>query len=481
MTDPTRLVGRLRAFEAGRAIRAASHLQVAIQPHALVVCPLAMAGEDTTIHAIAIGAIGQPPQIRVVPDPRVRDEHYALIAWMGEMIENYFQERRLRNEFPQIWVSSGAAAGHLDILADRLRFTRGAPAVQRTGALLTYVTERLPVAGQQALMTVTGALSAHYCTGQQEGEDEHLGVFLTWLDPPADVEIWRAIEIAERQVMGVKTDPEFDRSDLQPLLKAYNGARKAGASTAQVRRRADAIDAQLGPIVGNIYAAVQRALDFLQGRFPLAPILSELVRCEAQEFASFMQARDDGYPLPYRDTPKAAAFKISERELAVQNSEQGVIYGDHLAQARAQLRGRIITGVCANVTVRKTAPRKFLHRFDLETTQMNLHVRRADELALLRDPRLRCVVEHVNRVGAITRVSFLVTEGMQAVGVPPNGTSVDLAPPPPNWFWLGKMRSKMSTRLATTPWTHAQAPPPAQRNPTITRPASLLDAVENLR
>jgi hypothetical protein len=481
MTDTMKLVGRLRAFEARRAVRAASHLQVSIQPHALIICPLAMAGEDTTIHAIAIGTIGQPPEIRVVPDPRVRDEHYALITWMGGVIERYFQERRTRNEFPQIWVSSGAAAGHLDILADRLRFTRNAPAVQRTGALLTYVTERMPVAGQQALMTTTGALASHYCTGQQEGEDEHLGVFLAWLDPPARLDIWRAIEIAERQVMGVKTDPEFDRSELQPLLIAYNKARKSGASAAQLRRRAEAIEDRLGPIVGDIYAAVQRALGFLQGQFPRAAILSDLEVHEAQEFASFMQARDDGMPLPYRDTPKAGAFKISQRELAIQNTERGAIYGDHAAQARALMEGRIISGVCANVAVTRIGPRKFVHRFDIDTPQTNIHPRSGDELALLRDPRLRCVVEAVNRVGSTTRVSFLVTAGMQAVGVPVNGTVIDLGPTPPNWFWLGKMRGKMAARLATTPWTHAQGTQPAQVNPTTPRPVNLRAAVESLR
>ncbi|MBL8806183.1 MAG: hypothetical protein JNN22_04985 [Rhodospirillales bacterium] len=480
MSDPIRLIGRLRAFEARRAIRVASHLQVSIEPHALVVCPLAMAGEDTTIHAVAIGGIGMPPQIRVVPDPRVRDEHYALIEWMGGVIESYYQERRRLGEFPQIWVSSGAAAGHLDILADRLRFTRNAPVVKRTGDLLTYVTERMPVAGQQALMTATGALSAHYCTGQQEGEDEHLGVFLTWLDPPAGIEIWRAIEIAERQIMGVKTDPEFDRTDLQPLLKAYNFARKTGEA-AQIRRRADAIEAHLAPLVGDIYASVQRALGFLQGRFPPAPVLAELVRCEAKEFFNFMNSRDNDYPLPYRDSPKAAAFKISERELAIQNTERGAIYGDRLAQARAQLSGKIVTGVCGGATITKTGPRKFDHRFYIDTAQTNLHVRRGDTLALLRDPRLLCIVEDVNRIGAVTRVSFLVDDGMRAVGMPPNGASVDLAPPPPDWFWLSRMRGKMASRLATPPWTHVQAPPPAQPDTTNIRPHRLLDAVENLR
>ncbi len=194
-----------------------------------------------------------------------------------------------------------------------------------------------------------------------------------------------------------------------------------------------------------------------------------------------MQARDDGHPLPYRDTSKAAAFKISEREHAIQNAEQGAIYGDHVAQARAQIAGRIITGICANVSVTRTGPRKFLHRFNIETAQANLHVRSGDELALLRDPRLRCIVEAVNRAGTTTRVSFLVTAGMQAVGVPPNGAAIDLGPTPPNWFWLGKMRGKMAARLVATPWTHAQAVPPAQGAPATPRPVSLLAAVENLR
>jgi hypothetical protein len=481
MTDSMNLVGRLRAFEAGKAIRAASHLQVAIQPHALVISPLGMAGEDTTIHAIAIGPIGGPPQIRVVPDPRVRDEHYALITWLGEIVERYFQQRRTCGEFPQIWVSSGGSAGHLDILADRLRFTRDAPAIKRTGELLTYVTERMPIVGQQALLTATGALSAHYCTGQQEGEDEHLGVFLAWLDPPHDIDIRLAVERAERQVMGAKTDPEFDRNTLQPLLNAYNRTRKGGGTGAELKRRARAIEAQLCPIVQNIFAAVQRALGHLQGQFPAASILADLERCEAEAFASFMQARDNGYPLPYRDKPKAGAFKISERELAVQNTERGALYGDQVAQAKARLDGNIITGICGNVTATKTRTGKSLRRFDLKTQQSNLHLRRGDELALLRDARLRCVVEDVQRLGAVTRISFLVAAGMRCVGVPPLGSEIDLAPPPPDWFQLVRMRTKMAARLAETPWTHTEAAPPEQPAPTVARPSDLLAAVEMLR
>ncbi len=479
MSDLVNLVGRLRAFDAGRALRAASHLQVVIQPHALVIAPLAMAGEDTTIHALAVGPIGGPPQIRVVPDPRVREEQYALIAWLGGIIETYYQRCRLDGDFPQIWVSSGAAAGHLDILADRLRFTRDNPPIERVGELLTYATERSPVAGQQALMTATGALSAHYCTGQQEGEDEHLGAFLAWLDPPADGDIRRAVEQAEREAMGVKTDPVFDRERLQPLVSAYDRARREGASATQLQRRARAIENELVPIVDRIYGAVQRALTFLQGQFPVAGMLDDLARREADEFESFMRGRDNDVALPYRDRPKAAAFKISERERAAQNVEQGALYGDAMAQARARLAGRIVSGRVLNVTATKV-PNKTIHRFDVETAQTNLHLRQGDQLACLFDQRLRCAVEGVRRQGAVTLVAFVITAGMRAVGAPTPGAAIEMAPPPPDWNQLYRERGKMSARLAVTPWTHSQdavAPLAAA----IARPANLLAAVEALR
>jgi hypothetical protein len=313
MADVIKLVAQMRAFEGGRAVRVASHQQIVVQPHALVICPLAMAGEDTTIHAVAVGEIDAEPQIRVVPDPRVRDDQYALVLWLGAIIEAYFQRCRAASDFPQIWASSGAAAGHLDVLADRLRFVRDNAPVQRVGALLTYATERAPVEGQQALMTMTSALSAHYATGQQEGEDEHLGAFLVWLDPPADGDTRRAVAIAEREVMGVKTDPDFDRDVLQPLINRYHQTLKSRASAAQVQMRVAAIETVLTPIVARIYAATQRGFAFLLGQFPPSGVLADLAEREAGAFERFMQARDDGLPLPYRDTPKAGAFKMNLR------------------------------------------------------------------------------------------------------------------------------------------------------------------------
>ena len=481
MADAIKLVAQLRAFETGRAVRVASHQQVVIQPHALVICPLAMAGEDTTIHAVAIREIDAEPQIRVVPDPRVRDDQYELVLWLGERIETYFQRCRAAGDFPQIWASSAAAAGHLDVLADRLRFVRDNPPVQRVGALLTYATERAPVTGQQALMTMTGALSAHYATGQQEGEDEHLGALLVWLDPPTDGGMHRAITIAEREVMGVKTDPEFDRDVLQPLVSRYHKSLESGAGTAQIQIRVAAIENALTPIVARIYDATQQGFAFLLGQFPRSGAVADLSEGEAYAFENFMLARDNGLPLPYRDTPKAGAFKIAEREHAAQAVESGAIYGDGVAQARARLSGDILSGLVRDVTVTRVG-RKNIHRFVVETAQTNLHMRQRDELAWLDDPRLRCVIEGVDKQDTLTRVQLRISAGMRSIGPPQNGAKLELAPPPPDRGQLGRERVKMASRLAVLPWTHRRdAALPAGAAHETVPPGDLLAAIEALR
>jgi len=480
MADLLAIVARLRAFEAGRAVRVASHRQFALQPHGLVVCPVAMAGEDTTVHAVAIGRIGTGPEVRVVPDPRMRDEHYALFEWLGSTVEAYFVECRAAGDFPQLWVSSGAAAGHLDTLADRLRFTRDNPAVRRLGELLSYSTERFPVAGQQTLVTATKALKLHYATGQQESEDEHLGALLTWVCPPPGRDVLAAAAMAEREPMGVKTDPEFDRRELQPLVAAYDQARNRGAPTREVTRRSAAIEAALGPVVGQIYGAVQQAIGLLNASFwHSAPMATDLAKREAEEFQSFMQSRDQGHFLPYRDSTKAAAFKITARESAAENTEAAAIYGDQVARTKAVVKGRVLRGTVTNVQAIRV-PRRTEYRFEVETPQRSLHLRRGDILHLLGDPRLRCAVTGVRRDGATTFVSVLVTGGMRTPGCPPAGQQIDLGPEPADWYWLGKQRQKMATRLATPPWTHGGQPPDAA--PVLSgRPTNLLEAVENLR
>ena len=69
-----------------------------------------------------------PPQIKVVADPRRRDDQYELLRWLLPYFETYYAQCRAEGTFPQFWVSSEGALGHLDTLADRLR-----PVVVRIG------------------------------------------------------------------------------------------------------------------------------------------------------------------------------------------------------------------------------------------------------------------------------------------------------------------------------------------------------------
>ncbi|TYC78775.1 hypothetical protein [Novosphingobium sp. BW1] len=478
MASALDLVARLAAVDQQRAIRHVSHRQVVIQPHALIVCPLAMAGEDTAVHALAVGGIGQTPEIFVVGDPRQRNEQYELIAWFGARIENYFADCRARGDFPQFWVSSGAAAGHLDILADRLRFTRDNPQIKRVGELLTYSTERMPYAGQQTLMTATSSLATLFATGQHSGDDEHLGVFLTWLSPPAGRSLQNAIAEAERQVMGVKTDPEFDRITLQPLVSAYDAARATHAQPDELWFRRQQVFSALSPIVTNIYNAVQQALRWLDQPIAEAPILTELRRQEENAFLSFMNGRDAQRPLPYRDKPRAAAYKMVEREHALQAVAADQIYGDRMAAARARWDGRLIAGqVIETGSVREG--RKTVHRLVISTDQVNLHVRPRDLLVLTRDQRMQVVIEDVRIAPAGTHLHLRIKKGHQAVDIPTSGSAIELGSKGADWGYMIRKRGRMRDRLAVIPWTHHDDPAPPSSTRTV--PTNLQAAIEALR
>jgi hypothetical protein len=476
-------ITRLVALEQERAVPVASDLQIAIQPDAFVLCCIAMAGEDTTVHIAACGRIGRPPVFMSVPDPRYRDDQYDLFAWIGQRVEQYYAGCRQRGTHPQIWVSSGAAVKHLDVLADRLRYNRDRPDVRRFGELLTYATERCPVGGQQALHAATTALRQHYSTGQQAAEDEHLGTLLTWIDPPQGRNVLAAVALAERTPMGVKTDPEFDRSTLDRLVRAYNDARRAGASAAQLMRRAKSIHDALLTVVSPIYDATQAAVKILRTRWPRRlPALPELRDREAQAFENFMQSRDNGFFLPLRDKPKAAAFKLTERENALQTIEAAICMGDRVALAKARLAGRILEGTVENPRRARLRPRVFESTFDLVSVQRVLRIRPRDELVLLSDPRQKVLVRSVERQGRRTRVQLQILKGQNAVGLPPAGSSEAFTPNVPDWDSLMQARVQLAKRLAVQPWTHADNATMPSRSPSrLPRPADLLAAVEALR
>lgn len=479
MADLVDVVARLRALQHGQAVAITRQRQLVIQPHARIVTLLAMAGEDTSVHAVAIGRFGAPPEIAITPDPRSRDDEYDLLRWLLPHFETYYAECLAANTFPQIWVSSGGALGHLDTLADRLRFTDDAE-VQRIGTLWTYAGERSPIAGQQALISATAALRAHYMTGQQESEDEHLGALLTWIEPPPGRDILAAVATAEAQPMGVKTDPQFDSIELQPAVAGYNRARNAGEPDNVLAFHRSQIQRKLESVIRPIYAATQRAIALLsEPRWQLNPALAVLAEQEAAEFAQFMAARQEGHYLPYRDQPKAGAFKIVAREKAVSNVEAGTLRHDRSARERGVASGAVLRATLTDNQRIKLAPRVFEIRLVLSSQQDRLHLRAGDELWSLDDPKMAVRIIAVERRGPCTWITATVSNGKRVGRDLQTGTRLDFGPSAPNWQSLGLEMRQMKIRLEREPWTHGQQILDANASGR-TMPDDLLAAVERL-
>ena len=475
MADLLHVAARLRALQVGHAVPIISQRQVVIQPHAKILTLLSMAGEDTSVHAVAYGGFGEPVQVFVVADPRRRDDQNSLLRTLLPLFEGYYAQCRADGTFPQIWVSSAGALSHLDTLADRLRFT-DEPDIRRLGELWTYGGERSPVAGQQALISASGALRLHYATGQQEAEDEHLLTILTWIEPPRGRDIFAATAAAEASPMGVKTDPGFDSSSLQPAIANFHKAQSDTERAFHQRR----IQQMLEGVIRPIYTATQRAMAILNHpNWRDNPALDELAQQECEEFERFMQARDQGYRLPYRDSPKAGAMKIVARERAVTNVEAGMLLYDNAARERGVVKGRVLRGQLVDVREHHLGPRRFEYDLVLSSRQDSLHLRRGDELWLMDGPNLSMEITEIDRSGLFTRVTGRVGMGKNAAKRMSAGPTFDFGPSSPDWQGVGRAMARMGTRLANAPWTHGDALPPAAPSPCV-KPTHLRAAIEDL-
>lgn len=480
------LLARLLSHGRGRATIIASHLRVVIRSDAVVLCPIALAGEDATIHIAALGRIGKAPRILCVPDPRSRDAQFRLFKELGAELESYFRVCLATGTYPQMWVSSAPALQLLDTVADRIRWCRGKEEVRRFGECLAHATERHSVAGQQALHLATEVLLMHWTTGQQEGEDQHLGALLTWIDPPLGLDIHDAVALAEGLPMGVKTAPEFDRNELYDRIRAFHLARKRGANPEALAARADDIRAALEPIAVGIYRATQRSIDLLQGMsLPPLPGLDWLEEREAREFARFMDRLDGDRREARRDKPKTAVIKMAIREDAVRNHFASVLCGDSVGYLEGMLNGYVVCGVVARVVKVPIGARREDTTLDLRSTQRVLRVRRLDELFFKDDPRICMRVIDVVREGQSTTISLRITRGLRLTGAIRQGMTLDLVSEKPDWGWLGRKLNRIKNRLEELPWTHVAGSslqaPPGSATPMRTPPPDPLAAVEALR
>ena len=442
---------RLHALARGRAVRARRYRDTRLHPHAQVLSFLVMAGEDTKVHGFAIGPTsGRPHTVYVIGDPRNPAEQRRLLLALGDALVPYVEECERNGRHPQIIVPAGAHAKHLEMEADRYRFFQD-PDVRRLGEVLAYFTERLPLAGQQCLVVASEFLSRHYAMPVAPAEEAHLGVLLACIRPPAWMTLLDAVEAAEAQPHGVNTDPEWDGTVLEPLVRSYNDARRAGSRSRAQRLRRD-IRRALLPQLRRIHVAAQRAVRIMAGpRWEDLSAFDALDRFEAYEtyhFLRHMSAIRQSFLFPLRDRPDAGARRLLQAEVAEENARSAVEIGDPLARAGARLRGVVVRGVIRKRRHNR-AGRRQIWTFEIQTGQRAPKVRVDDDLRLIDDPRLvlRVCALRTSVRGSV--ISVRVTSGMRTPGVPPEGTVIEVTETIPDWGRPAQLGKYIRMRLNT--------------------------------
>jgi hypothetical protein len=475
---------RLRAWHQGRAQVRVSCQQVRVQPHAMLLAPVKMAGEDVTIFACGWGGRGGPMRFDFVADPRNRDAEYALFGRLGAVLARYFAWCQAHGLHPQVWVASPAAVRLLDLLADRLRYAGSGPAakpaeVVRFGEHLTLLAQRAAVPGNQTLLAATEVLGLHYATGQQPAEDAHLGAFLAWIDPPPGQPLEEAVAAAEATPMGVLAQPDTDNDELAGLVAAWNAARRRDASPAALDALARPVAAVLRTVVSPIFDAIGAAIDAVERLgLPELASLDGRVAGEERTFAAFMAYLDrPDHRFALRDQPLPAALGLLEREAAAADLVAELALEDPLCRARAASAGAALTATLvahqqtSEPSVGPTGRRSWrqVHTITLATAEADGRLRPGDTFRSIANPGLVVEVQDFTTDPSEgLRIAARVTGGFIRPGVPPVGTVLELVAAVPERWRFPQKRTKVRARLAGgLPWPHdpTQPPPAASGRP----------------
>lgn len=451
------LVAMLLSYENKQAVPIASHQKVSLAEDALILCPLSMAGEDCTVWIVAVGRPGQPPKLYSIPDPRQRDAQDRLYDWLYRGINAYFQSCITKKVAPQIIVASNAVVESLDTLAGRLLWRDDNERVKRLGELLSFATQRSVVAGQQVLLSATDVLKEHWILGNHGQDAEHLGAFLTWIEPPEDKSLQEAVEEAREFPAGAKTDPDYDHLVLQPLVTQYNSARRKGADPDKIEALGELIENALAPVVLRIYQQTQKALQTLKdSELPELDQLEALRERDWQSYRRFMDSREKGFPVTSKDSARAAIYRYAERQDAEDNYEATLTVGDELARARAMATGHVLNGQVLSTQIEKIGPRSKRLSFEFSSNQSVLRLRPGTELHWIKDSRLVVRVEDIRFEEGVSHISMVMSKGQRLFGLPEIDSRMYFVPNTPNWNDFRRDCKQFKKRLLKPAWTHSQ-------------------------
>ncbi|MGW2208166.1 hypothetical protein [Streptomyces sp. NPDC001781] len=410
-------LARLEAVATGRAQPAATVRHRHLSDRPLVFVPLTTAGETGAPLGALVGTDRDAPRLLVVPQPRDRDQRFAFLAELADIVLPHLDScaaavetaertdtdpetgKRVKVEVdlcadaPQIVVPSRAGLDLVRLLGRSMRFRRTAeqepetphpapPRVPLLGRWLTHYGERSRVPGSSLLLALTDVLSRHWATGQSVVEDQHLGALLAWIDPPDGESGAEAAARAERErdaagqllcpPAGPATDPAFDNKLLAPAIERYDRARTALAAAEDAPRAEDLLTAltaaehEIRHLVDSrtrpTWDAVWRGLDLLR-TLPAGAHVEERWTRDRWSFTAHRDRITAGEPpQPRRDDAVTAAGKLAGREREQARLEAQEALDDPLVMAARRLAGEALAGEVTEVVMaysegRRPSPR----------------------------------------------------------------------------------------------------------------------------
>jgi len=481
-------LARAQAFSEGRAVPIATVRHVHLSDEPLVLVPLLLAGEAAAPLAALVGTARERPELLVVEQPRNRDQRFAFLAALAEIVVGYIDRRRADTETveptrnreawaryldaPQIIVPNGGGIEALRLFgrSSRFRSPQGpypvGPRVPVLGRYLTWIAEdRAPMPGSSVCLALTDVLSAHWASGQSALEDQHLATLVGWIAPPPGLTGAQAAALAEDPERcppaGPTTDPHFDATILSPLIvRQQNAAGDPAAERAAESALREALLSQLQPTWDTVW----RGIDLLR-ELPAAAHDEHRWMVDRGRFTEFARLLDEGAPpQPRRDGAVAAAKRLSDLEAAQESYDKQRALDDPLVLAQYRVTGEAFAGrvVAVDAERQDTSGRS-------PKPRPRVWIRTEDPVVLRPGVKVACPQRPGQRpivIGAVPDgdgylVELELVDGMGRKAVPEEGSVPEpgeyrcyatvlaaewFAPPP-------------LPEPAATPWTHGGAPP----------------------
>jgi hypothetical protein len=302
------------------------------------------------------------PRLLVVSSPLNRDERFAFAADLarvaGAYIDSYLAgpepaDKEPCLDAPQLIVPNAGGVAFTRLLGRSTRFRPAAgdgavPApVPVLGRWLTHLAMRFHPSAS-LILTATGALAAHWATGQSAVEDENLATLLAWITPPPGMTGAQAAAAAEDPARcppaGPATDPAFDRDVLVGRLAAIRDARLATDTVAE-RAAVTALERDLREVLKPTWNLVWQAIDLLRS-LPEAGHVADRWKGDRLSFTGYARyLADGGFPQPRKDAAVDAARRLVRLESEQQRLEAQMAYDDPLVMAEYRMTGEAFEGV----------------------------------------------------------------------------------------------------------------------------------------